>query len=123
MVKMNFAKMTPAQREASYVIAKSRTITVLQLKLVVITASCTCLALVVYGTNIGSIIGYSLTPGQRAGLFLTPLLEQILVGILLGDGSIRRPGNSNPIIIFKQRFIHIDYILHLALQLSPILSQ
>lgn len=88
----------------------------------VITASCTCLALVVYGTNIKSIIGYTLTPGQRAGLFLTPLLEQILVGILLGDGSILA-GNSNPIIIFKQRFIHIDYILHLALQLSPILSQ
>lgn len=123
MTNLNYGNMTPAQRLATYVIPKSRTIPVFRVKLLLIGANIMCTALVVYGTNLGSTIGFSLTAGARNGMYLTPLLEQILVGILLGDGSIRRPVNENPIIVFKQGFIHLDYILHLALQLSPILTQ
>jgi hypothetical protein len=111
MKPINLAKLTRAQREASYVLPKARTIPVLQVKLHSIPVNTTCLALVVYGTNLGSTMGYKLTKFELKSLMLSSIIEQILVGILLGDGSIRRLFPANPTISFNQGFIHLEYIL------------
>jgi hypothetical protein len=103
--------MTRDQREASYVLPKSRTIPVLQTSLSLVVPTTAKLAVVVYGTLLGSTMGYSLTASARASLYLTPEVQEILIGILLGDGSIRCPKRGNPMISFKQGYIHLDYIL------------
>jgi hypothetical protein len=111
MKAMNLAKMTRAQREAFYTLPKARTIPLLRVKLQSIPVNTTCQALVPHGTNLGTTMGYKLTKFELQSLMLTPILEQILVGILLGDGSIRRPNPGNPIVLFKQGFLHLEYIL------------
>lgn len=124
MKNVSFVKMTPEQREASYLIGKACTVNVFQVILVPVVINTICLALVVYGTYHGSTLGMLLTNNVRASLFITSLIEQILVGILLGDGSIRRTSqNSNPTIAFTQGFIHLEYILWVTMRLSPILGQ
>ena len=36
----------------------------------------------------------------------------VLVGLILGDANIRRPGkNGNPHIQFNQGFVHLEYVL------------
>jgi hypothetical protein len=121
---LNFSTMAPLLKEGTPVLPKSITLQVLRVPLTRIMATTTCLALVVYGTDIGSTMGYSLTNPMRAALFLTPLMEQILVGILLGDASLRRVNaNGSPAIMFKQGFLHLEYILWVTMQLAPILTQ
>jgi hypothetical protein len=47
-------------------------------------------------------------------MLLTPELENILVGLLLGDLCIRKTTkNSNPRCQFSQGLIHKDYLFHL----------
>ncbi|GAA5968445.1 hypothetical protein JCM3765_000738 [Sporobolomyces pararoseus] len=109
---LNFSTMAPVLREGTPVLPKSITLQVLQMSLTKIIPTTTCLALVVYGTYLGSTMGYNLSNSMRAGLFLTPLMEQILVGILLGDASLRRVNaNGSPAVMFKQGYLHLDYIL------------
>jgi len=111
-MKLSLGKMTRAQRAATYVLPKALTISVLPSVRAPIKPDTTCLAVVVYGTHIGSTIGLALTTLTRSRLFLTPLLEQVLVGILLGDAYIRRPNaKANPNIHHKQGFVHLEYIL------------
>ncbi len=122
-MKLSLDKMTRAQRVATYVLPKALTLSVLPSVRVAILPNTTCLAVVVYGTHIGSTIGLALTTMTRSRLFLTPLLEQILVGILLGDAYIRRSNSkANPNINHKQGFVHLEYILWLNIMLSPICS-
>jgi hypothetical protein len=124
MKQLNFAKMTAAQREASYLIPKARTIPVFQVALSLVVINTSCVSLVVYGTFLGNMMGMSFTNFIRSSLYITPIMQEILVGILLGDGSIRRPSpKSNPLVSFKQGLIHLEYILWISSQLSPIRSQ
>lgn len=45
----------------------------------------------------------------------------ILVGLILGDANIRRPGKKGqPQIQFNQGFVHLEYILYVSLLLSPL---
>ena len=47
-------------------------------------------------------------------LFITPYLTQVLVGMLLGDANIRKPGkNGQPQIQYNQGFVHLNHILHI----------
>lgn len=56
----------------------------------------------------------SLSKSEREKIVLTPQLKEILVGLLLGDVSARRPKPSvNTRLQFAQSVIHEDYILHL----------
>jgi len=106
----SFSKMTSIEREASYVMPKARTIPVLKIVPAAIIPNTTSLA--AYGSSIGSTIGLKLSAPIRASLFLTAVLEQILVGILLGDASIRTPRiNGHPGIAHVQGFIHLEYVL------------
>jgi uncharacterized protein YqgC (DUF456 family) len=50
--------------------------------------------LVLYGSNIGSIIGYKLKISNLNGIYLNPFIKEILVGLLLGDANIRRPSKK-----------------------------
>jgi hypothetical protein len=116
--------MSRTVRNGTYVLPKSITLPVLRKPLIPIVATTTCLAVVVYGTGLGPTLGYNLTNPVRTALFLTPLIEQILVGILLGDASLRRVNiNGSPAIMFKQGFVHLEYILWVTMQLAPILTQ
>lgn len=45
----------------------------------------------------------------------------VLVGLILGDANIRRPGkNGNPHIQFNQGFVHLEYVLFVFSLLSPL---
>lgn len=55
-----------------------------------------------------------MTKLERDKFSLTPQLKEILVGLLLGDLSARRPKPSaNTRLLFAQSIIHEDYLLHL----------
>lgn len=55
--------------------------------------------------------------------YITPFFTQVLVGILLGDGNIRKPTpNSNPQIQYNQGFKNLNYMLNISLLLSSILT-
>jgi hypothetical protein len=67
---------------------------------------------VVYGKYLGSNIGYKLDTYSLTNIYLTSLIKQILVGLLLGDGNIRKPTpNSNPQIQDNQGFVHLNHML------------
>jgi len=65
--------MTREQREASYILPKAGTIKALQLTLAAVTPNNNVLALVVYGTNLGSIIGWA-HPSMRWMVYKPPPL-------------------------------------------------
>lgn len=124
MTNLSFHNMTRQQRESTYILPAARTIKVLQTPLTSIKPNTTSLDLVIRDGSIGSIMGYKMTQTTLAYLYLTPTMLGILVGILLGDASIRAQGvGSKPCITHNQGFIHLEYSLWLAIQLSPILSQ
>lgn len=111
-MNLNFAAMTPQQRENSYLIPNQRTIPVFKVLLTPIVPNMICLALVVYGTYLGSTMGFSLTNSVRSSMFLSSMVEQIIIGCLLGDGSIRYVGSGgNPNFTLKQGLVHLQYIV------------
>jgi hypothetical protein len=112
MTNLNFSKMTQDERKASYIFPKSVTIAGLSVSLSAISPNTTCLSLVPYDSNLGSTIGYKLSNATRSSLFLPPIILEILVGILLGDGHIRsqNPG-GNPCVNHKQGVLHLEYSL------------
>lgn len=58
--------------------------------------------------------GSRLTKSEREKFVLTPKLKEILIGLLLGDLSARRPKPTvNTRLLFAQGIIHKDYLLHL----------
>src|SRR5271156_5476667 len=69
------------------------------------THDCRRSSIVVYGNYLGSNIGYKLDSYSLANIYLTSFFrgQPILVGLLLGDGNIRKPTpNSNPQIQYNQ---------------------
>ena len=111
-MKLNFANLTPQQRELTYTLSNQRTIPTLRLRLTSIIPNNTCLAVVVYGTCLGSTMGLALTYIVRSSMFLSSMVEQILIGCLLGDGSIRYVNKGgNPNFTLKQGFVHLEYII------------
>jgi hypothetical protein len=58
-----------------------------------------------------------LTKEQRAAITIPQAKEEILVGLALGDLSMKRhqakTKTANPVLLFEQGLIHKDYLLHL----------
>lgn len=76
-----------------------------------------------YGKYLGSNIGYKLDTYSLTNIYLTSLIKQILVGLLLGDGNIRKPTpNSNPQIQYNQGFVHLNHMLIMFFLLSSIVT-
>ena len=121
----NFATwtgMSKEQRDKLNVLQKSRKISI-NSNLKKIEPDNDCKIIVIHGSNLGSNIGLRLSQQSLDNLYLTPLIQQILVGILLGDANIRKVGkNGNPHIQYNQGFIHLEHILYLSYFLSPILT-
>ena len=114
--------MSKEQREKLNILQKSRIISI-KSKLKKIESNNDCKLIAIYGSNLGSNIGLRLSQQSLNDLYLTPLIQQILVGILLGDANIRIVGkNGKPHIQYNQGFIHLDHILYLSYLLSPILT-
>lgn len=68
-------------------------------------------------------MGYKLNMSSLNGIYLSPFIKEVLVGMMLGDGSIRRPGKKGqPQFQYNQGFIHLKHILHVSLILSPLLT-
>lgn len=108
-------------REGSYILSKARTIPTSSRILNSIKPDTECRALVEYGGTLGSTIGYKLNTLILNNIYLTPEMTGILVGLILGDASIRRPGKKGqPQIQFNQGFVHLEYILYVSLLLSPL---
>jgi LAGLIDADG DNA endonuclease family len=122
----NFATWTGMSKEVRdklNVLQKSRIISINSTKLKKIEPNNECKLIAIYGSNLGSNIGLRLSQQSLDNLYLTPLIQQILVGILLGDANIRKVGeNGKPHIQYNQGFIHLNHILYLSYLLSPILT-
>lgn len=115
--------MSKEDRLKLNVLAKGRTIPTGSTALAKITPNNDCKSIVVHGTNLGSNIGYKFDSNMLNTLFITPYLTQVLVGMLLGDANIRKPGkNGQPQIQYNQGFVHLNHILHIFFLLSPILT-
>lgn len=114
--------MSKLERSKFYVLPKSKTVFSGPKNLKRIIPNDNCTSIVKYGDFLGSNIGMKLTNFDLKGLYLDPIIKQILVGILLGDGNIRRPSkNGQPQIQYNQGFVHLKYILFLSSFLYPIL--
>lgn len=122
--KLRYGDMTRQQRLATYTYPKATTIRVFQVPLTPIVPNTSCKALVPYGLGSGSAMGYRLANSVLSLFYLTPLMLDILLGIILGDASIRAQGaGSNPCITHVQGFLHLEYSIWMAMQLAPILTQ
>jgi hypothetical protein len=114
--------MSKAERDKLNILQKSRIITK-NIKLKKIEPNNDCKLIAIYGSNLGSNIGLRLSQKSLDNLYLTPFIQQILAGILLGDANIRIVGtNGKPHIQYNQGFIHLEHILYLSYLLSPILT-
>lgn len=90
--------MPKAVRAKLNILAKARTIPTGSITLTKLTSNNNCKSIVVYGSNLGSNIGFKLDSNTLNNIFLTPFIKQVLIGILLGDGNIRKPyNNGNPL--------------------------
>jgi|SRR6266487_201795 len=115
--------MSKELRDKLNILPKSKTIPTGSTKLNKIKPNNNCKLIAIYGSNLGSNIGFKLNNISLNGIYLTPIIEQILVGILLGDANIRRSGKKGqPQIQYNQGFLHLNHILHLYFLLSPILT-
>jgi hypothetical protein len=83
--------MAKTLREKYYILPKSRTIPVVSNKLNVIKPQNNNVSLVLHGLGLSSNIGYKLNSSSLNGIYLSPFIKEVLVGLLLGDANIRRP--------------------------------
>ena len=65
-------------------------------------------------SNLGYNIGFKFDSNTLNNIFISPFIIQVLIGILLGDGNIRKPNkNGNPQIQYNQGFVHLNHILNI----------
>jgi formate dehydrogenase assembly factor FdhD len=57
-----------------------------------------CTALVVYGSNLSSTVGFSITKKVRMITALPSHIEQLLTGLLLSDGYLRLKDVKMPLL-------------------------
>lgn len=66
-------------------------------------------------------MGFRLSQASLNSIFLTVIQKEIIIGIILGDGYIKKMGpNGNAMIQFNQGFVPLPYILFLFLFLAPL---
>src|SRR5438128_693413 len=113
--------MSKSLRDKLNVLPKSRTIPVVSNKLIPLEPNNNCNKLVSYGSNLGSNVGLKLNISSLNSIYLTPYIKEVLVGLILGDADIRRPGKKGPPQIqYNQGLIHLEHMLHISSILSPI---
>lgn len=111
------------ERKKAYIYPKDVTIDVRSITLTKIIPNTICTAIVIWNQFHYCSIGLRLTPANLSLIALTQVQSEILIGILLGDGNIRKPSkNGNPQVQFKQGFTHLVYVLYLFSYLSSICS-
>lgn len=116
-------KISNGERRKLIVLSKGRTIPIGYNKLLTIKSNNSSKSLVVHGSNLGSNIGHRLNYNDLNHLYLSSVLTQVLVGLLLGDANIRQPSKKGqPQIQYIQGFIHLSYILHIFTYLAPIVT-
>lgn len=115
--------MPKSVRAKLNILAKARTIPTGSTTLTKLTPNNNCKSIIVYGSNLGSNTGFKLDSNTLNNIFISPSIIQLLIGILLGDGNIRKPyKNGNPQIQYNQGFVHLNHILNIFFILSPILT-
>ena len=71
-----------------------------------------CTSLVVYGTNLTSTVGFSISKKVRMNTALPFHIEQILTGLLLSDGYLRyNKGCQNAYFKFAQSVKNLPYFV------------
>jgi hypothetical protein len=119
-----WSKMPKHIRESQYILPKSKVIKLWPNTLKKIIPNNTCKAITLYGSFQGNTLGVRLTQWVLNNIFLTQIQKEIIIGIMLGDGHIRKAAiRGNPYIILNQGLLHLDYILFLYLFLSPICTR
>jgi len=115
--------MSKEERNKYNILTQSRTIPIGSTSLKKIWPNYVTKSLVPYGKGLNSNMGYQFNPYIFKYTYITPLITQILVGILLGDGNIRKPTpNGNPQIQYNQGFNSLSHMLNISLLLSSILT-
>ena len=80
-----------------------------------------CKTIVIHGQNVGSIIGLRLSQIALNSITLTVIQQEVIIGILIGDGYIETVGiKGQPMVQFNQGFIHLSYVLFLFNFLAPL---
>jgi len=77
---------------------------------------------VVWGTNLSSTVGFGrFTKVTRDMVKLPPLIKEVIVGLLLGDGWLNFASSSqrNARFCFKQGMVHFAYFWSIWNLLSP----
>lgn len=98
-------KISNGERRKLIVLSKGRTIPIGSNKLLTIKSNNSSKSLVVHGSNLGSNIGHRLNYNDLNNLYLSSVLTQVLVGLLLGDANIRQPSKNLKYNIIKDLFI------------------
>lgn len=81
-------------------------------------------ALVRYGTNLSSTIGYpKYTALERKSVRIPNNLLPIFVGIILSDANISKSYKADARLQFKQRINHIDYFYFVFFKLNHYCSK
>lgn len=75
-MNLNFANLSSQERQAPYILAKQRTISVVKLPMQTILPNIVCLSLVVYGTHLASTLGF------------TPLVRRLPIKDPLASGEV-----------------------------------
>jgi hypothetical protein len=103
--------MSKSLRDKLNVLPKSRTIPVVSNKLIPLEPNNNCNKLVSYGSNLGSNVGLKLNISSLNSIYLTPYIKEVLVGLILGDANIIRPGKKGqPQIQYNQGLIHLEHM-------------
>lgn len=77
------------------------------------------LALVPYGSNLSSTLGYPrYKPFERKVVNIPYALMQIFIGIILSDASIQRQYKADARLLFKQGYSNFLYFYFVYFQLS-----
>jgi len=78
-----------------------------------------CKALVVYGSNLSSTVGFSITKKIRMNTALPSHIEQMITGLLLSDGYLRYgKGCQNASFKFAQSVKNLPYFVQVFSSLS-----
>jgi hypothetical protein len=81
-------------------------------------------AIVPYGTNLSSTVGYPrFTALERKSIKIPNNLRSMLIGILISDGNISRPNQSDARFVFKQTLKHLEYLYSVFFKLSHYCSK
>jgi hypothetical protein len=78
-----------------------------------------CLALVPYGTNLSSTLGYPrFTSQERKLVNIPPSLFNVFVGIILSDASVSRQNKGDARLQFKQGYPNFYYFFFVYSKLN-----